>query len=100
MGKLTKPRPEDMPTIDNEPSLQEWLEQQRGRLAWSVPSMELRNGIPIFILSLWVFPNGRTAIVQVSAYQNGWEIYTGTSEEKIENSLADVEIALGLPASG
>ncbi len=103
MGKLAKPSPspladispEDLPSIDNEPSLQEWIEAQGAEPVWRLNGGAVA-GVPQFELTLWRFPNGRTAIVQIASHGRGWEIYPALGASDIDDALTAAEEALGL----
>jgi hypothetical protein len=86
---------DDMPILVNEPSLEEWLISQEAEMVWNLPSDEAP--CPEFILTLWKFPNGRTAIIQIASRGRGWEIYPSLGARDIDDALTAAEEVLHLP---
>jgi hypothetical protein len=91
-------RDEGFPSSSDEPTLEDWLESQRGRLVQRTYSRETAaGGVPSHVLEVWKFPNGRVAVVVVQAGGLGWDIATGSGGDDPDSVLDDAESRLGLP---
>lgn len=100
-AKLAKIDPEDLPRVENEPSLQDWLEGHHARLLWQHDGDTTnRNGVPLYNIPPYrvaAYQIGtRTAIVVIRAKQAGWEIFTAGSSVDIDDTLTDAEYRLGV----
>lgn len=84
----------DKPWISNYPPLQEWLNKIEARCAEQIPVGGGRN--PISYLEKWITPSGRVFLVEVRAYNRGWDIFTASDSNMINETLTDAESRLAI----
>jgi hypothetical protein len=85
---------EDIPCIENEPSLEDWLASHKARLLWQHDG-PVRRGIPTYRIAGYQIGT-RTAIVVIRAESMGWDVFTSSSSTEIDRVLGDAESRLGL----
>ena len=86
------------PWVSNYPALRDWLDKIGARCAEQVAVGGSRN--PTAYLERWIAPTGRVFLVEVRAYQRGWNIFTDTASTTIAETLANAEARLGLTPAG
>ncbi len=88
------------PFLNNYPPLQAWLKKHGARCMWQVP-MEPRprnassDWYPRAYLEGWLVGK-QIVVVQVHADRFGWELYIAPDTGKIDETLAEAELRLGL----
>lgn len=88
--------PMGYPTIESEPTLEEWLEEHGAELVWQTESSAKVTGVPALLIACYRFPSGRSALVTVAAHGCGWDIATSSGSDESDRVLADAEERLGL----
>jgi hypothetical protein len=92
---MAKRSDKDKPYISNYPPLYEWLQRIEARCMTQVRGGGTDDD-PRSYIETYLTPNGRNFIVVVHADQHGWEVFTPCDSNKIEDTLADAELRLGL----
>lgn len=91
----TKINNRDLPTVENEPSLEDWLSCQGARMLWQHDGPVNSQGLPAYRVAAYQIRT-RTAIVVIRPKQAGWDIFTAGNSTDIDRTLDDAERRLGL----
>jgi hypothetical protein len=105
MKKTTKKTETDdsKPFVSNYPPLQEWLIKHNARCMWQIPSNPKPRDAdwdwtPGSYIEQWAI--GRHLfIIVVHSNKMGWDIFTNKETPRIDETLRDVELRLGLVCS-
>lgn len=94
---VAKDQDTDKPWIHNYPPLRDWLNKHEARCNWQIPLGDPDR--PNAYVESWTFAGATgEVIIVVLANQNGWNLYTPHTGNKIDDSLIDAEHRLGLAA--
>jgi len=83
-----------VPTTADYPVLVAWLNKHNARCHWQASHGEMAHAVTA--IEGWLV-NGHIVIVEVYSEGRGWNIYTTSDDNRIDVSLLDAELRIGLP---